>query len=109
MRQAVREWQERVVKPLRSARRALKTLGRQHPAAYDLRGRIAADEIEAERIEQAVLFALALKEAGLPGDADPEIDASRIVRDNVGLLVDGRDGALPEALIAAAVRVALAD
>jgi uncharacterized protein (TIGR02444 family) len=104
MRQAVREWQERIVKPLRSVRRAIKTLGLQNPAIHDLRGRIAADEIEAERIEQALLFALALKEAGLPSDADPEVDASRIVRDNIALLIDGRAGALPEALIAAAIR-----
>jgi uncharacterized protein (TIGR02444 family) len=108
MSQAVRAWQDTVVKPLRSARRAIKTLGLQNAAAPDLRGRIAADEIEAERIEQAMLFALASKE-GLPSDADPEMDASRIVRDNVALLFDGRSGALPEALIGAAVRAALAE
>jgi uncharacterized protein (TIGR02444 family) len=109
MSQSVRAWHDTVVKSLRSARRAIKTLGLQNAAAHDLRGRIAADEIEAERIEQAMLFALASMESSLPSDADPEMDATRIVRDNVALLFDGRPGALPEALIGAAVRAALAE
>jgi len=106
MRQAVRAWQETVVKPLRSARRALETLGLQNEAARDLRARIAADELEAERIEQALLFALTPAKAELRRDAGREADASQIVRDNVALLLDGRPGALHEALIAAALRAA---
>src|SRR5262245_56379871 len=54
--EAVRAWRETVVKPLRSARRAIKTLRPQNTAARNLRSRIAADELEAERIEQAMLF-----------------------------------------------------
>ena len=104
--EAVRAWQETVVKPLRSARRAIKALGLQNPAASDLRGRIAADEIEAERIEQALLFALASREGGLASNADPEMDTFAVVRSNISLLVDGQTEALPEALIAAAVRAA---
>lgn len=98
--EAVRAWQETVVKPLRSARRSLKTLGSEKPAAYDLRKRIAADELEAERIEQAILFALAPR-GGLVSDAG-ETDASALVRANVALLLHGRTTSLPEALIAAA-------
>jgi uncharacterized protein (TIGR02444 family) len=107
MRQAVHQWQETVVRPLRSARRAIKTLGVQSQAASDLRARIAADELEAERIEQALLFALA-EEVGL-GNADAAKDRLRIVRDNAALLVEGCAGALPEALIAAAVGTAPVD
>lgn len=106
MRQAVREWQERVVKPLRSARRAMKALAMQNPTAHDLRSRIAVDEIEAERIEQGMLFALASTEAGLSSNSGRATEAFRTVRQNIALLIDGRTEALPEALIAEALRVA---
>jgi uncharacterized protein (TIGR02444 family) len=99
--EAVQAWQEAVVKPLRSARRALKTLRPQNPAAHDLRSRIAADELEAERIEQAMLFALA-SERDPASDTGAEADVVAVVRDNVALLLDGRATTLPEALIAAA-------
>lgn len=105
--EAVRPWQETVVKPLRSARRAIKTLGLQNPAASDLRSRIAADELEAERIEQAMLFALA-SEGGSAGDAGAGTDVSALVRDNIALLLGGYATTLPEALIAAAGRAAAA-
>src|SRR5262245_39037954 len=98
---AVRAWRETVVKPLRSARRAIKAAALQDPAAHELRKRIAAAELEAERIEQAMLFALAPR-GGCASDAG-ETDASVLVRANIALLLDGRTTALPEALIAAAV------
>jgi uncharacterized protein (TIGR02444 family) len=107
MSQAVRTWQETVIKPLRSARRAVKTIGLPNEAARELRARIAADEIEAERIEQALLFALApAKKAELHSHAERQMDASQIVRDNLALFLDGPPGATPEALIAAALRAA---
>ncbi len=57
---AVQPWQERVVKPLRAARRWLKG---QHTApagaAEDLRQAIMAQELEAERLEQLVLTEVA--------------------------------------------------
>src|SRR5262249_44276259 len=59
LRQAVRPWHETVVKPLRSARRAIKMLRMPNPNGSDLRCRIAAAELGAEQIEQAMLFALA--------------------------------------------------
>jgi uncharacterized protein (TIGR02444 family) len=99
--EAVRTWRETVVKPLRSVRRAIKALVQRDPALHELRKRIAADELEAERIEQATLFALAPR-----GDFDGaggHADVSTLVRANIALLLDGRTAALPEALIAAAV------
>jgi uncharacterized protein (TIGR02444 family) len=104
MRQAVHQWQETVVKPLRSARRAIKTLAMQSQSADTLRVQIAADELEAERIEQALLFALT--EELHPGSADLGADRLRLVRDNTALLLEGCAGAAPEHLIAAAVGTA---
>jgi uncharacterized protein (TIGR02444 family) len=102
---AVSAWRDTVVKPLRSARRAIRTPALQDPAAHELRKRIAADELEAERIEQTMLFALAAEgdPAGEAG-AEAETDAALLVRANIALLLGGRTAALPEALIAAAVR-----
>jgi len=99
--EAVRAWRETVVKPLRSARRAIKPLVQRDPALHELRKRIAAGELEAERIEQAMLFALDPR-GGSASDAG-ETDASVLVRANIALLLDGRTTALPEALIAAAL------
>jgi uncharacterized protein (TIGR02444 family) len=103
--EAVRAWQETVVKPLRSVRRALKTHEQQNVAAHDLRKRIAADELEAERIEQAMLFALTPR-GGSQSDVGGETDVSAVVRANIALLLDGRTTVLPKALIAAAARAA---
>ena len=105
LRQAVRPWQETVVKPLRSARRAIKMLGLPNPAASDLRSRIATDELGAEQIEQAMLFALASRE-GCANNPGGEVDVSAFVRDNIALLLKGCAATLPEALIAAAARAA---
>jgi uncharacterized protein (TIGR02444 family) len=62
---ATGEWQREVVLPLRAVRRVLKD--RDHPDPpfiAALRSRVAADEIEAERGEQALLAALPLPAAG---------------------------------------------
>lgn len=56
---AVTDWRETVVKPLRAVRRTLK--GRAEAAVVALRDRIKADELEAEKLEQAMLFAFAEK------------------------------------------------
>jgi uncharacterized protein (TIGR02444 family) len=109
LRGAVGEWQEAVVKPLRSARRAIKMLGLQNQAARDLRARIAGDELEAERIEQAMLFAIAEKEPDPNSDADLKRVASQLVRENIALLIREASVKPPEALVLAALRVALRD
>jgi uncharacterized protein (TIGR02444 family) len=60
-RAATGEWQQAVVAPLRGVRRALKACS--HPdagLATGLRKQVAADELEAERGEQALLAALPL-------------------------------------------------
>jgi uncharacterized protein (TIGR02444 family) len=54
---AVSEWQERCVRPLRNARRAMKGL----PGAEDLRAEIKKLELDAEKCEQQTLYALALQ------------------------------------------------
>jgi uncharacterized protein (TIGR02444 family) len=64
-----RTWQQAVVAPLRAVRRALKPMG--EPAAAALRGRVAALELEAERLQQAALFRLA--QARWPDRAAPPV------------------------------------
>jgi uncharacterized protein (TIGR02444 family) len=71
--EAAGPWQEQVVKPLRAARRWLK--GRPGAEVQALRARIEADELEAERLEQALL-AEALPPA--PGEASPALAAANL-------------------------------
>jgi uncharacterized protein (TIGR02444 family) len=86
-RQAVRRWQDEVVRPLRAARTQLKMELSDLPleslaeAARRLRGQIAAHELEAERIELAVLAHLAEGlGAGGPGSAGaPAAAAANLV------------------------------
>ncbi len=79
--EAVREWHEEIVRPLRSVRRRLKSPvdgappGELQPA---LRARVQKTEIDAEHIEQLRLAALAdALEAGAPGAAAPDGAAAR--------------------------------
>jgi uncharacterized protein (TIGR02444 family) len=61
----VADWQARTVKPLRAARQAMKGLA----AAEGLRTQVKALELEAERLEQEMLFALADEHWPDHGDA----------------------------------------
>jgi uncharacterized protein (TIGR02444 family) len=48
-------WQDNVVRPLRGVRQSMKAL--EHQESENFRARVKSMEIEAEQIEQAVLFA----------------------------------------------------
>ncbi len=91
---AVRPWQDRVVKPLRAARRWLKG---QHTApvgaAEDLRQAIKAQELEAERLEQVVLTDAAALEGdqGTPAHAAANLGAYFAALDLVPGDEDRRD------------------
>jgi uncharacterized protein (TIGR02444 family) len=55
---SVRQWHEQIVRPLRTARRHLKTINLQDAdasSAADLRRQVKAAELESERIEQILL------------------------------------------------------
>lgn len=53
----VSAWRGAVVRPLRTVRRRIKAMpALADPAVAGLRGRVAALELEAERIQQAILF-----------------------------------------------------
>ena len=57
-REEVRQWQNDIVRPLRNARRSLKTIATQGETAIatiSLRTQVKAVELEAERIEQTLL------------------------------------------------------
>ncbi len=79
-RETVRQWQEQVVRPLRAARRNLKSVELQDSqdatVAMQLRAQVKAAELESERIEQAILeqwaeARLAKWPRGNAGDAVP--------------------------------------
>jgi uncharacterized protein (TIGR02444 family) len=71
---AAGRWQAEVVRPLRAVRRALKGYPHPDPAlAAALRERVAAEELAAERGEQALLAAVALDGRA----ADPAVAAAR--------------------------------
>jgi uncharacterized protein (TIGR02444 family) len=70
---AVGPWHQGVVKPLRAVRRWLK--GREDAGAQALRARIKVDELEAERLEQALL-AETLPPG--PGEASPALAAANL-------------------------------
>jgi uncharacterized protein (TIGR02444 family) len=99
---AVEGWRQTVVVPLRNLRQAMKPLAEmQHAEAASLRQEIAASELRAEQIEQAMLFAAA---ADRPGGSDA--DRETLVRRNVRTLMQTYaqpDQAACERLIAAAL------
>jgi len=58
VRQEVGQWHEQIVRPLRAARRHLKTINLQDAdaaSAADLRRQVKTAELESERIEQILL------------------------------------------------------
>lgn len=99
---AVGRWHRTVVVPLRSVRQAMKPLPEMHHGeAAGLRREIAASELRAEQIEQAMLFAVA---ADLPDGLEEDREA--LVRQNVRTLLQSYgqpDAALCERMIAAAL------
>jgi hypothetical protein len=104
--EAVEAWRVDVVVPLRTARRNLKS----PPAALDatgaeaLRGIVKKAELEAERLQQAALFALKLPAAGASaaasvrraGEANVEAYASALGRPlaaaPLGVMLDALEG-----------------
>ena len=105
----VRPWHEDVVKPLRRARDAIKGSAESvEEGVAALRGRVLSVELDAERIEQALLYQAALE--SLP-EATPHTAA---LRANVLMflqlkarLANRLDPALPAALLAAAAQAAI--
>jgi uncharacterized protein (TIGR02444 family) len=72
-RSRVRHWHDEAVRPLRSVRVALKSMG--EPGAQDFRAQVKALELEAERIEQGALYALATERWPDMGPDDPRLAA----------------------------------
>lgn len=72
-RSRIRQWHDETVRPLRSVRVALKSI--DEPGAQDLRARVKALELEAERIEQGALYALACELWPDAGADDPRLAA----------------------------------
>jgi uncharacterized protein (TIGR02444 family) len=99
----VRPWHEDVVKSLRRARDAIKTTSDVDEEAGALRQHVLAVELEAEQVEQALLYRAALQ--GVAGSAS---HGDAAIYQNVAMFLQtkarvGRsDPALPAALIAAA-------
>jgi uncharacterized protein (TIGR02444 family) len=96
----VRSWREQVVQPLRGVRRDIKA--RPDAVQVDiaaLRKDVAALELRAEQIEQAMLYAMA---AHLNAPA-ATMTVAEAIRRNVSLLLAGGDGTEPARLIEAAL------
>ena len=83
---SVAAWQDRVVRPLRSARQYMKLL--EGGEIEDLRARVKGVEIEAEQVEQAILFAYSKDIQGNRPGTDP---LSAIVQ-NVKKYIEIRSG-----------------
>ena len=64
---AVSSWHERVIRPLRGVRQWIKTLNREEFGSF--RERVKKIELDAEQIEQSILFAHSTRFQGL-ADAD---------------------------------------
>ena len=78
-RDATAEWNERAVKPLRAARRAMKGLA----GAEGMRKRVKELELEAEQTEQAALYEFAEYTWSQAGNANP----SEALRSNLDLFL----------------------
>ncbi|HEY6859903.1 MAG TPA: TIGR02444 family protein [Pseudolabrys sp.] len=90
---AVSEWQDSVIVPVRAVRRRLKTM---EPSVYE---KAKAIELELEQIEQARLYHLASQLHG-----QEAVAAEQAIRANISLCLARKVlGAVPEALIAAAI------
>jgi len=107
-RAGVSAWHEDIVKPLRAARRRLKTFAlpdaRATDAAAQLRTRVKAVELESEYVEQLLLerwaeARLALRPRGAPRDA---------VAVNVATLFESYAVAEPLAAVTRLIEAALA-
>lgn len=98
----VEAWQRETVLPLRTVRRALKDMVAVGEAMTALRKDVAAAELRAEQIEQAMLFADA---AALLGDAVPA-SAEEAVPANLACFCLGHHGAAADRLGAAAMAFA---
>lgn len=101
---AVGAWQSDVIGPLRSVRRRLKGLAAAAgPDAGALRQTVKDCELEAERIEQALLYGVATEGAGTPSSAgDPAACAAANLADYlavIGLEVAAADQADLEAIL----------
>lgn len=72
-RSRIRQWHDETVRPLRSVRVALKSM--DEPGAQELRTHVKALELEAERIEQGALYALACELWPDTGADDPRLAA----------------------------------
>jgi uncharacterized protein (TIGR02444 family) len=98
-------WQDEVVRPLRDVRQRIKRLALMaDPAVASFRGRVAGIELEAERLQQAMLFGWA--DPRWPGRGTPP---GGVARANLQVLLAARsDGATAEAVsaIAALARAA---
>lgn len=94
-------WQKAAVRPVRQARKAVKQVPELvHAEVQAFRRQLAATELEAERIEQAMLFAMAQR---FPQSVGTEPRESA-VRHNLDLLLAPKAGAANcPALVAAAL------
>ena len=99
---AAAPWQERVVAPLRAARRWLKAEGLHRSEAGPLYAGIKAQELAAERQEQDRLQALLPLPAGAPSEAALAGNLERYLA-----RLGAPDGA-PDSALAAALRAAVA-
>lgn len=95
----IRDWRERVVRPLRDTRRYLKPLSEGDAARAALRQRIKEIELSSERIEQGALFELYA--ASALGAA--EQPSAALARKNIGAYESYLDTAFPEEAITALV------
>jgi uncharacterized protein (TIGR02444 family) len=93
---AARPWREAAVQPLRATRRGIKALAEaEHSDIAALRKEVAALELRAEQIQQAMLFSMA------PAAVDATLSVEQVLRRNLSALL-GPDVAAPR-LIAAAL------
>ena len=103
IRDAVNAWHEKAVKPLRAVRRYLKD--RPGSDVVRLRRHVKAVELEAERVEQAMLFAYAEAHWPARGTA-PRMD-SLLSNLEAYLRAHGYDGTGGEALPTSHLRAAV--
>lgn len=83
--QQVAAWQDLVIRPLRSVRQKLKTF--EYGGPDDFRARVKAAEIEAEQIEQAILFSYSNSLRSAPTSGRDAVSA------NVKKYIDMKSGA----------------
>jgi uncharacterized protein (TIGR02444 family) len=91
---AVADWQEQVIRPLRNVRQHIKTLARDDFESF--RAKVKGAELEAEQVEQAILFAYSKRIDAIRANAGSGNAIAGNIKEYVAMKSGGVAGKSPQ-------------